>query len=60
MRFMVAYRPATNKIIADKAFKLRKYKLNNDDWVVIEDLVGVLEVHHKLTDMINYITNSIF
>jgi hypothetical protein len=38
------YWVAVNKITAKKAFKLRKYELDNDDWVVIEDLVSVLEV----------------
>ena len=46
MRFAVAYRPAIDKITADKALKLRKYELDNDDWVIIEDLVSVLEVHY--------------
>ena len=29
MKFVVAYRPAIDKITADKALKLRKYKLDN-------------------------------
>ena len=41
----MAYRPAIDKITADKTLKLRKYELDNDDWVIIEDLVNVLEVH---------------
>ena len=45
MKFVVAYRPAIDKITADKALKLRKYELNNDDWAIIKDLVSVLEVH---------------
>jgi hypothetical protein len=45
MRFAVAYRLAIDKITADKTLKLRKYELDNDDWVIIEDLVNVLEVH---------------
>jgi len=47
MRFVLAYRPAIDKITADKALKLRKYELDNDDWVVIEDLVSVLEVRYS-------------
>jgi len=46
MRFAVAYRLAINKITADKVLKLRKYELDNDDWVIIEDLVSILEVHY--------------
>ena len=45
MKFVVAYRPAIDKITADKALKLRKYKLDNDDWTIIEDLVSILKVH---------------
>ena len=41
----MAYRPAIDTITADKTLKLRKYELDNDDWVIIEDLVNVLEVH---------------
>ena len=44
MKFALAYRTAIDKITADKALKLRKYELDNDDWVIIEDLVGILEV----------------
>ena len=45
MKFVVAYQAAIDKITADKAFKLRKYELNNDDWVIMEDIVSVLKVH---------------
>ena len=49
MRFAVAYRLAIDKITADKVLKLRKYELNNNDWVIIEDLVSILKVHyHRL------------
>lgn len=44
MRFVLTYRPAIDKITADKALKLRRYELDNDDWVIVEDLVSVLEV----------------
>jgi hypothetical protein len=44
MRFVVSYRAAVDKITADKALKLRRYELDNDDWIIIEDLVSVLEV----------------
>jgi hypothetical protein len=45
IRFVIAYRPAIDKITADKTLKLRKYELDNNDWVIIEDLVSALEVH---------------
>jgi hypothetical protein len=44
MKFALTYRMAIDKITADKALKLRKYELDNDDWAIIEDLVSVLEV----------------
>ena len=44
MSFMPIHRTAINKITADKALKLRKYELDNDDWVIVEDLISVLEV----------------
>jgi hypothetical protein len=33
-----------DSITADKTLKLRKYKLDNDDWRIVNDLVSVLEV----------------
>jgi hypothetical protein len=47
MRFVLTYRVAIDQITADKALKLRKYELDNDDWVIIEDLVSVLEARHS-------------
>ena len=44
MCFVLAYRQAVDQITADKALKLRRYELDNDDWAIVEDLVGVLEV----------------
>jgi hypothetical protein len=44
MRFTLEYREAVDQVIADKALKLRRYELNNDDWIIIGDLVSVLEV----------------
>jgi hypothetical protein len=38
------FRPAIDDITADKSLKLRKYKLNDDDWKVIGDLLRVLKV----------------
>jgi len=42
--FAIKYRTPIDKITADKAIKLRKYELDNNDWKIIEDLVSVLEV----------------
>jgi hypothetical protein len=44
MRFVLTYRKAIDRITAAKALKLRRYELDNDDWVIVEDLVSVLEV----------------
>ena len=44
MKFVLAYRVVIDKVTADKGLRLRKYELNNDDWDIINDLVGVLEV----------------
>jgi hypothetical protein len=44
MDFILKYRHAIDQVTANKALKLRKYKLDNDDWVIVEDLVAILEV----------------
>jgi hypothetical protein len=44
LSFVVGYRVAIDKITTDKTLKLRKYELDNEDWLIIEDLVNVLEV----------------
>ena len=44
MRFVLTYREAIDQITADKALKLRRYELDNDDWVIVEDLISILEV----------------
>ena len=44
MRFVLTYWQAVDQITADKALKLRRYELDNDDWAIVEDLVSILEV----------------
>jgi hypothetical protein len=44
MKFALTYREAIDKITADKSLKLRRYELDNNNWVIVEDLVSVLEV----------------
>ena len=44
MRFTRTYQQAVNQITADKSLKLRRFELDNDDWVIVSDLVSVLEV----------------
>ena len=57
MRFVLTYRKAIDKITADKTLKMRKYELDNDDWLIVEDLVAVLEVsilhYTSCTSLIN-------
>ena len=36
--------PAIDDITADKSLKLRRYDLDDDDWKVIGDLLGVLKL----------------
>ena len=45
MHFVLTYRKAIDQITADKGLKLRKYELDNDDWVVVEDLFNILKVY---------------
>jgi hypothetical protein len=33
-----------DSVTADKSLKMRKFKLDNDNWAIVEDLVSVLEV----------------
>lgn len=40
----IKYRSAIDNITANKALKLRKYELDNDDWKIISDLIWVLKV----------------
>jgi len=47
MRFVLTYQAAIDKVTADKVLKLRRYELDHDDWIIIEDLVSILEVCHN-------------
>lgn len=38
------YRKPIDAVTADKALKLRKYELDDEEWKVVEDLVDILEV----------------
>jgi hypothetical protein len=44
MRFALEYRKAIDSITADKAWKLRQFELDHDEWQIVRDLVSVLEV----------------
>ena len=45
MMFALKYCKPIDSIITDKSLKLRKYKLNNEDWDIIEQLTSVLQVN---------------
>jgi hypothetical protein len=63
MRFVLTYWKAIDQITADKVLKLRRYKLDNDDWSIIEDLVSVLEVNSSFVHCVcyaTYITDTFF
>ena len=57
LKFVLAYRVVIDKITADKGLKLRKYELDNDNWVIVEDLISVLEVRRSHAIYI-YTTNT--
>jgi hypothetical protein len=40
------YQAVLDDITANKALKLRKYKLDNNDWAILKDLARVLKVSH--------------
>ena len=49
MRFVLTYRKAVDQVTADKDLKLRKYELDDNDWVIVGDLVSILEKYKKVT-----------
>jgi len=44
MDFAWKYCEPIDKITADKKLKLHCYKLDNDDWLIIQDLLALLQV----------------
>ena len=46
--FASNYREAIDIITVDKALKLRKFELDDEDWQAIEDLASVLSVRYGL------------
>jgi hypothetical protein len=57
LRFALKYRTVIDSVTADKALKLHKYELDNDEWKIVGDLVLVLEVslrlsHHSQTNIV--------
>jgi hypothetical protein len=42
--FCLKYKEPIDAITADKVVKLRRYELDPNDWIIVEDLVSVLKV----------------
>jgi hypothetical protein len=49
LRFVLTYRKAIDQVTTDKDLKLRKYELHNNGWVIVGDLISVLEKYKKAT-----------
>jgi hypothetical protein len=43
LKMAIQYR-AIDDLTADKSMKLRQFELDDNDWVIIEDLLSVLKV----------------
>jgi hypothetical protein len=44
MAFALVYRKPIDSITADKSLKMRKFELDNEGWVIVEQLVSLLQV----------------
>lgn len=44
LKMALKYRTALDNVTADKALKLRKYELDEEDWQIVADLARVLKV----------------
>ena len=42
--FVLGYRQVIDTVTADKALKLHKFELDDDEWKIVADLVFVLQV----------------
>ena len=49
MQFAIKYRTAIDAITAERTLKLRKYELEPEDWLIIEDLAAVLGQYKNAT-----------
>src|SRR3984885_1706438 len=54
LSFAIRYRAAIDAMTADKSLKLRKFKLETEEWAIAEDLVSVLLVR-ACTKLLIYI-----
>jgi dipeptidase len=44
LKFALEYRVPIDAITAVKDLKIRHFELDDEDWIIIQDLVNVLEV----------------
>jgi hypothetical protein len=44
LNFVLGYRPVIDMVTADKALKLHKFELDDNEWKIVADLVSVLHV----------------
>jgi hypothetical protein len=49
IRFAQQYRAVVDAITAEKSLKLRRYELDNDDWIIVDQLVAVLKKFKHVT-----------
>ncbi|KAF8239863.1 hypothetical protein L208DRAFT_1235649, partial [Tricholoma matsutake] len=55
LSFAIKYCTAINAMTADKSLKLRKYKLEMEEWTITEDLVTVLLISILYLDYPHFI-----
>ena len=48
LKVAIEYRTAIDDITADKSVKLQRYELDDEDWVIVQDLLHVLKVSLNL------------
>jgi hypothetical protein len=68
LNFVLSYRPVIDTVTADKALKLRKFELDDDEWKIVADLVSILHVcgpdftslELRLSDLQKYKKTTVF
>ena len=49
LSFAIKYRAAIDAMTADKSLKLRKFELDEEEWLIVEDLVSILLQYKNAT-----------
>ena len=61
MDFAWKYRKPIDAITADKKLKLWRYELENEDWLIIQDLLAILQVSlFRFHSQSSTILNAVF